>query len=294
MSPTPTIRSPSSSVPRRLKRKRAPALRFDERFGAAFYDEIPAKPGVYRFEKEDGTILYVGKAKNLRRRLSQYRNAKRRKKSMKMRTIVAGAARLTFETCTSESEALLLENRWIQEHRPPLNVSGAFSFLYPLIGLRLEGSILTLVTTTQPEAFADRGFEWHGAFRSRFWVKEAFYAFQELLTFVGHPQNKNREPRVKYARLCVLRGIPAHWTAPLSSFFRGDSDEILELLLLELLENAGARKRPRWIQQRLNLLRNFWSEEARRLREARTLANFLEYPVPQKERDPLFLRAKAR
>src|SRR5689334_14759973 len=133
----------------------------------------------------DGTVVYVGKAKNLRRRLSQYRNAKRVKKHAKMRAIVKSAARASFEVCESELHAELLEEQLIRELRPKWNVVSAFSFLYPLVGLG-EGARgeLILAYSTKPEERVD--LEWFGAFRSREITGEAFFALVRLLARVGH------------------------------------------------------------------------------------------------------------
>ena len=87
---------------------------FDRQLGARFLETVPACPGVYRMHAADGTVVYVGKAKSLRRRLAQYRNAKRVKKHAKMRAIVKSAASATFTTCASELEAELLEERLIR------------------------------------------------------------------------------------------------------------------------------------------------------------------------------------
>src|SRR4051812_34525524 len=114
---------------------------FDRKFGKEFVAGLPTQPGVYRIFGEDGALIYVGKAKNLKRRLGQYRNAKRRKKHLKMRRIVADAGRIEFEVCPSELDACLLEAKLIQELRPRWNTAGAFYFLYPLVGIRRENGV---------------------------------------------------------------------------------------------------------------------------------------------------------
>src|SRR4051812_10413732 len=98
--------------------------RFEQKFGKDFLSSVPLSPGVYRIFDSDQQIIYVGKAKCLRRRLAQYRKPKRLKKHKKMRTIIAQAARIEFEVCTSEVEASLLELSLIQELRPSLNIAG--------------------------------------------------------------------------------------------------------------------------------------------------------------------------
>src|SRR5688572_1261031 len=95
---------------------------FDRQFGVSFYTSLPPSPGIYRFLAASGEVLYVGKAKNLRRRLGQYRNARRCRAHAKMRKIVKDAKRIEFEICGDEFEALRKENETIQRLRPKWNV----------------------------------------------------------------------------------------------------------------------------------------------------------------------------
>jgi excinuclease UvrABC nuclease subunit len=61
---------------------------FDRKFGDDFLTGVPAEPGVYRFYGPEDALLYVGKARNLRRRLAQYRTTGRRKKGRKRRALI--------------------------------------------------------------------------------------------------------------------------------------------------------------------------------------------------------------
>ena len=158
---------------------------FDGKFGAGFLAGVPTEPGVYRLYDEGGTLLYVGKADNLRRRLAQYRTTGRRKKERKRRALVKAAARIIWEVCESGLDAALTEIRLIQTLRPPRNVTSAFSFLYPFVGIRVDEDETYFCFTTSPAAFP--AFELHGAFRSREVTGEAFFSLMRLLHFVGHP-----------------------------------------------------------------------------------------------------------
>src|SRR3712207_3474100 len=97
---------------------------FDLKLGIGFLESIPTSPGIYKVYDQKSNFIYVGKAKNLRRRLSQYKNAKRRKKHRKMRKIIEHADRIEYEVCPSELEAELLETQLIQTHRPKWNIAG--------------------------------------------------------------------------------------------------------------------------------------------------------------------------
>jgi excinuclease ABC subunit C len=264
---------------------------FDQKFGNQFFDSVPESPGVYRFLDASSQVIYIGKGKNLRRRLEQYRNAKRRKKHRKMKCIIGDASQIQFQTCPNEEEAEVLETQLIQSLRPKWNVVGAFYFLYPLLGTRKKGEELSFCYTTQPEFFAD--FELHGAYRSRQITRDGFFSLMRLLSLIGHRSKSSSVPnQPKFSYLQTFRRIPECWNAPISSFLKGESREFLELLALELLENAGARKRSKTIQQELKQALTFWKHEARSLHQARTQAPEFSYPIHQKERDLLFLRAK--
>lgn len=88
----------------------------------ALSPNIPKQPGVYRYLDSDGTILYVGKAKNLRSRLSSYFGSKKHI-SHKTRTLVKNATHIEFTIVDTEQDALLLENTLIKKHQPRYNVS---------------------------------------------------------------------------------------------------------------------------------------------------------------------------
>lgn len=88
----------------------------------AMYDTIPHNPGVYRFIDNEGTILYVGKAKNLRKRLSNYFGDKKNIR-YKTKVLTKNADRIEFTIVESEHDALLLENTLIKKFQPRYNVS---------------------------------------------------------------------------------------------------------------------------------------------------------------------------
>ena len=98
-------------------------------------------PGVYHLYDVADALLYVGKARDLRRRLAQYRTTRRTKKDRKRRALVRSAHRIVWQVCASELEASLTEIRLIQALRPRENVAGAFPFLYPTPTARRRSSV---------------------------------------------------------------------------------------------------------------------------------------------------------
>lgn len=83
---------------------------------------IPKSPGVYRFLDKDNTILYVGKAKNLKNRLTSYFGSKKHK-AFKTITMVKNASHIEYTIVETEHDALLLENTLIKKFQPRYNVN---------------------------------------------------------------------------------------------------------------------------------------------------------------------------
>lgn len=268
--------------------------RFDKKFGDEFLKSVPKAPAVYRLYDIDGAVFYVGKAKDLRRRLAQYRNASRARRDRKMRTLIAEAARIEWTVSPSELDAELEEVRLIQTLRPRANVASAFEFLYPFVGLRRRGGDLHFCLTTTPESFDDHAF--HGAFRSRETTGGAFFALMRLLRHVGHPiprRNLRADDSVDYSYVFAFRRLPVDYTESWSAFLRGESDDALRALALCLLEKPKARANAAEVHEDLQTLQRFWVDEACALRAAITATGFPHYPVSRTMRDPLFLRMRA-
>ena len=269
--------------------------RFDRKFGAGFLGELPTTPAVYLFRDEADDVLYVGKAKNVRRRLAEYRNASRRKAHRKMRAIVREAARLEIRPQESEAQALLAENELIRTLRPPFNVEGAFDFLYPAIGVGAHEGRLTLCLTTEPDAFASIEFSWHGTFRPRWRAREAFDALCLLFGHLGHAEPRSRLPAIAdrhLGRLVLFRRVPIAFLDHTRRFLDGAEDALLPELATALLEKGGARLEASAIQEALRTLSAFGKADIRRLHEARRLAGRDEAFVPKSERDALFIRSR--
>ncbi len=98
--------------------------------------EIPTDPGVYRWRDENGRVLYVGKAKNLRARLSNY-FAPLPTLHERTRRMVLTARSVEWTTVGSEIEALQLEYTWIKEFDPPFNVKFRDDKSYPYMAITL-------------------------------------------------------------------------------------------------------------------------------------------------------------
>ena len=97
---------------------------------------IPEQPGVYQYLNREGTVIYVGKAKNLKRRVSSYFN--KDLASLKTRQLVAHIADIKYVVVSSEQDAFLLENNLIKQYQPHYNILLKDGKSYPYICITKE------------------------------------------------------------------------------------------------------------------------------------------------------------
>ena len=97
---------------------------------------IPEQPGVYQYFDKDGQIIYVGKAKNLHRRVNSYFNKDHQ--SSKTRQLVAHIADIRYVVVESEQDAFLLENNLIKQYQPHYNILLKDGKSYPSICITRE------------------------------------------------------------------------------------------------------------------------------------------------------------
>lgn len=95
-----------------------------ERLGKDFFRTLPAQPGVYLFCANQGGVLYVGKAKNLRKRLASYRVANPERLPRRLIRLLNQTARIEFDVCASESSARFREEELIGALLPRFNHAG--------------------------------------------------------------------------------------------------------------------------------------------------------------------------
>jgi excinuclease ABC subunit C len=122
-------------------------------------NSIPNLPGVYIYKDEEGKVLYVGKAKNLRNRVRQYFQSTSQQ-SIKIRELVRRIADLEFIVVDNETEALVLESNLIKKHKPRFNVLLKDDKQYPHIKLTKERFPRAVIT----RKIAKDGASYYGPF----------------------------------------------------------------------------------------------------------------------------------
>lgn len=141
----------------------------------AMVASIPRDPGVYRFINAEGTVIYVGKAKNLRHRLASYFGEKKNQ-YFKTKSMVRNAHHFEFTIVESEADALLLENTLIKQIQPRYNVNLKDDKSYTFICIKNERF---------PRVFFTRnvirdGSTYFGPYTSKARVKEIFEIVKKL------------------------------------------------------------------------------------------------------------------
>jgi excinuclease ABC subunit C len=104
--------------------------------GREFAKTLTTGPGVYVMKDQVGRVLYVGKAKNLKRRVASYFNGQ--DKGGRINLMIRKIAAIEVSLTRTETEALLLENEWIKAHKPRFNISLRDDRSYPWIRLSVE------------------------------------------------------------------------------------------------------------------------------------------------------------
>jgi excinuclease ABC subunit C len=147
----------------------------NERFDPqAFLKTVTSQPGVYRMYDASGTVIYVGKAKDLKKRLSSYFRVQ--VSSRKTETLVKNIDQIDVTVTHTETEALLLEHNYIKLYQPRYNVLLRDDKSYPLIFLSADN---------HPRLTIHRGAkhakgEYFGPFPNSYAVRETLALLQKL------------------------------------------------------------------------------------------------------------------
>lgn len=100
--------------------------------------DIPHKPGVYQYFDAEDTLIYIGKAKDLRNRVGSYFNQENNQINGKTRVLVSKIKRISFTIVDTEIDAWLLENSLIKKHQPRYNIMLKDDKTYPWIIIKKE------------------------------------------------------------------------------------------------------------------------------------------------------------
>ncbi|CAB4330375.1 unannotated protein [freshwater metagenome] len=203
---------------------------------------IPEEPGVYRFYNKSEKVIYVGKAKNLKNRLSSYFQANLAQKTYRM---VHEAVRVDWTIVNTELEALALEFSWIKQYHPTYNVQFKDDKSYPYLAISLEDEFPRIFITRKEKR---SGLKYFGPYTNAWALRNTYEVLLKVFPVrscsVGNFQRAQRSKRQ-----CLLGDIGkcaapcVGWVTPeehkeiaykLDAFMEAGMEDILPTLRTEM------------------------------------------------------------
>ena len=159
---------------------------------------MPSEPGVYQFFNKEDKIIYIGKAKNLKKRVSSY--FQKNIGSRKTKNLVKNISEIKHIVVSSESDALLLENSLIKKYQPKYNILLRDDKTYPWIVIKNE-SFPRVLTTRRVEK---DGSEYFGPFTNYKTVRTIMDIFSNLYSLrTCHYDLKEKNVLEKKYKVCL-------------------------------------------------------------------------------------------
>lgn len=297
----------------------------EEKLGREIFDHIPQKPGIYRFFDANGNLLYVGKSKNLRKRLFSYKTKRAGNTSRKESRLISKIAFIEYDVHKSEHDALLAENRLIRLERPSLNHANKQTEAYYFIRMRKTSSGIHLSLSMNSSNIRNPSINelpvfWknsqcekkpedtscepadsklYGCFKGHNTVRRSFGALLQLLWFANHKTEKACQLPVMLTRnLAPLNfkiSISAHFPVNpeelfvlLDSWFLGKSDQLISLF--DDSAPAAGLFSKMYHQERLETLRTFYIRSLKKHHQIRCEILQDEFGIiPQDKLDDLMI-----
>ena len=211
--------------------------------------EIPEDPGVYRFYNAKDKVIYVGKAKNLKNRLSSYFGSNLAQKTYRM---VHEAVRVDWTIVKTELEALALEFSWIKQYHPTYNVQFKDDKSYPYLAISLEDEYPRIFITRKEKR---PGLKYFGPYTNAWALRNTYEVLLKVFPVrscsVGNFQRAQRSKRQ-----CLLGDIGkcaapcVGWVSPeehkeiavkLNDFMESGMEDLLPTMRHEM-ELAASRE----------------------------------------------------
>ena len=211
----------------------------------AFLKKLTTRPGIYKMLNEKGEIIYIGKAKNLKNRVSSY--FKNQTSSIKQRVMVAKVAAIEVTVTHTEGEALLLECQQIKLHRPRYNICLRDDKSFPYIFLSSEQNFPQITIHRGAKSKKGRYF---GPYPSSGAVRESLKLLQRLFPIRQCEDtiyNNRTRPCLQYqigrcTAPCVGLIDKAHYALDVQStvmFLEGKGSLLIDQLIIKM-EQAAA------------------------------------------------------
>lgn len=220
---------------------------------------IPEHPGVYRFYNKLDKVIYVGKAKNLKNRLSNYFQANLATKTYRM---VHEAVRVDWTIVSTELEALALEFSWIKQYQPKYNVQFKDDKSYPYLALSLDDEYPMIFITRKDKR---PGLKYFGPYTNAWALRNTFEVLLKVFPVRScSSSNFTRAQRSK--RQCLLGDI-GKCAAPCVEWISQEDHKKLAGRLNEFMDSGMENIVPKLYEEMNNAANNEEFERAARLRD---------------------------
>jgi len=192
--------------------------------------EIPEDPGVYRFYDAKDKVIYVGKAKNLKNRLSSYFGSNLAQKTYRM---VHEAVRVDWTIVKTELEALALEFSWIKQYHPTYNVQFKDDKSYPYLAISIEDEYPRIFITRKEKR---PGLKYFGPYTNAWALRNTYEVLLKVFPVrscsVGNFQRAQRSKRQ-----CLLGDI-GKCAAPCVGWVSPEEHKEIAVKLNEFMESG--------------------------------------------------------
>jgi len=220
---------------------------------------IPEHPGVYRFFNKADKVIYVGKAKNLKNRLSNYFQANLATKTNRM---VHEAVRVDWTIVSTELEALALEFSWIKQYQPKYNVQFKDDKSYPYLAISLNDEYPMIFITRKDKR---PGLKYFGPYTNAWALRNTFEVLLKVFPVRScSSSNFNRAQRSK--RQCLLGDI-GKCAAPCVGWISKEDHQTLAQKLNDFMESGMENLLPALHEEMQLASTNEEFERAARLRD---------------------------
>jgi excinuclease ABC subunit C len=192
--------------------------------------EIPEDPGVYRFYNDREKVIYVGKAKNLKNRLSSYFGSNLAQKTYRM---VHEAVRVDWTIVKTELEALALEFSWIKQYHPTYNVQFKDDKSYPYLAISIEDEYPRIFITRKEKR---PGLKYFGPYTNAWALRNTYEVLLKVFP-VRSCSAGNFQRAQKTKRQCLLGDI-GKCAAPCVGWVTPEEHHQIAVKLNEFMESG--------------------------------------------------------
>jgi len=243
------------------------------------YQNLPNNPGVYLFKDKLGHVLYVGKAINLKKRVSNYFN--KEPKEERIKKLLSEARKIDFYQVKSEVEALLLEARLIKQFRPKYNVRLKDDKRYLYVGITKE-KYPQIALIRQPEK-ENNLLAWFGPFPSAASIKEILRLLRRVFPYRSCRQLTSKPCLYYHLDLCpgmCFKEVKnyAKTIKRIMMFLAGQIDFLVENLKKEMKKMSGQQKyeEAAMIKKQIQMIENLLTTHAKAQEEEKVMKQLEE------------------